>query len=160
MKYNYFVCTLESLLFLLYTHIINMLIYTYTYICGIHKNAMNKDERSLLLKNMYLSLYCKVCVWEWVGDRTELPYIDSQLLWPSALCLSRSLGLLLNRRLGGPASLGHVLLPASSHQLVWSPNSIGGPEGAFCWAVAFSTTTCLQLVWTPIRLTSCIHRVI
>ena len=36
--------------FLLYTHIINMLIYTYTYICRIHTDAMNtrrndKDAR-------------------------------------------------------------------------------------------------------------------
>ena len=36
---------------------------------------------------------------------------------------------LLNRGPEGPASLGHVLIPASSHQLVWSPNSIGSPEG-------------------------------
>ena len=34
-----------------------------------------------------------------------------------AVCCSRSPGL-LNRRPGGPASLGHVLIPASSHQLV------------------------------------------
>ena len=43
------------------------------------------------------------------------------LLWPSALCLSRSPGL-LNRR----------------------------PRGsAFCWVLAFSTTSCQQLLWTP-----------
>ena len=35
------------------------------------------------------------------------------------------------------------------HQLVWSPNSIGGPEGPFCRVVAFPTTSCLQLVWSP-----------
>ena len=34
-----------------------------------------------------------------------------------AVCRSRSPGL-LNRGPGGPASLGHVLIPASSHQLV------------------------------------------
>ena len=28
-------------------------------------------------------------------------------------------------------------------------NSIGGPEGPFCWVVAFSTTSCLQLLWSP-----------
>ena len=63
-----------------------------------------------------------------------------------AVCRYRLPGL-LNRRPGGPASLGHVLIPASSHQLFWSPNSIGGPEGPFCWVVAFSTTPCLQLLW-------------
>ena len=36
----------------------------------------------------------KVCVWEGVVDRTELQYIDPPLLWPSAFCLPRSLGLL------------------------------------------------------------------
>ena len=49
--------------------------------------------------------------------------------------LSRSPGL-LNRGPGGPASLGHVLIPASSHQLVWSPNcsirDLVAPS-AGCW---------------------------
>ena len=44
-----------------------------------------------------------------------------------AVCRSCSPGL-LNRGPGGPASLGHVLIPASSHQLVWSPNSLGVPR--------------------------------
>ena len=44
-----------------------------------------------------------------------------------AVCRSRFLWL-LNRGLGSPASLGHVLIPASSHQLVWSPNSLGVPS--------------------------------
>ncbi len=43
-----------------------------------------------------------------------------------AVCRSRSPGL-LNLGPEGPASLGHVLIPASSHQLVWSPNSLGIP---------------------------------
>ena len=38
----------------------------------------------------------------------------------------------------GAQPLWDVLIPASSHQLVWSPNSIGGP---FCQVVAFSTTS-------------------
>ena len=57
-----------------------------------------------------------------------------------AVCRSRSPGL-LNR--------GPVLIPASPHQLVWSPNSIVGPEGPFCWVVAFPTTSSLQLIWSP-----------
>ena len=32
----------------------------------------------------------KVLLWEGVGDRTELQYIDPPLLWPSTLSLSRS----------------------------------------------------------------------
>ena len=56
------------------------------------------------------------------------------------VCRSHSPGL-LNRGPGGSASLGHVLIPASSHQLVWSPNSIGGPKGPFCRVVAFSNSS-------------------
>ena len=41
-----------------------------------HNDTMNKDERRLLLK-IYLSLYLKgLCLWEGVGDRTELQHID------------------------------------------------------------------------------------
>ena len=88
----------------------------------------------------------------WRPNRTAIYW--PPLLWPSALCLSCS-PVLLNRRPGGPASLGHVLIPASSHQLVWSPNSIGGPEGPFCRVVAFSTTSWLRPLrfpthWLPV----------
>ena len=38
--------SLVNLIDVLYTHIINMLIYTYT--CWIHTDAMNNDEQSLL----------------------------------------------------------------------------------------------------------------
>ena len=51
-----------------------------------------------------------------------------------------------------PEAWGPTLLAfstASYHQLIWSPNSIGGPEDPFCWVVAFPTTSCLQLVWSP-----------
>ena len=72
---------------------------------------------------MYLSLYCKGSKrvtqglrvrGSWRPNRTAMYW--PPLLWPSALCLSRSRGL-LNRRPGG---------------------------SAFCWVLAFSTTTCLQ----------------
>ena len=59
----------------------------------------------------------KVLLWEGVGDWTKTATYWPPLLWPSVLCLSRSPGL-LNWRPKGPASLGHVLIPASSHQLV------------------------------------------
>ena len=50
-----------------------------------------------------------------------MKYIDPPLLWPSALCFSRSPGL-FNRR----------------------------PRGsAFRWVLDFSTTSCHQLLWTP-----------
>ena len=55
----------------------------------------------------------------------RLQYIDPPLLWPSSLCLSRSPGL-LNRR----------------------------PRGPLCWVRAFSTASCLQLLWSPTCLIS------
>ena len=87
-------------------------------------------------------------MWQGIGDWTELQYIDPPLLWPSALCLYRSLD-------AQPEARGPTLLAFSSasyHQLVWSPNSIEGPEGPFCRVVVFPTTSCLQLVWSSTQL--------
>ena len=62
---------------------------------------------------------------------------------------SRSPGI-HNRGPGGPASLGHV--PKSS---IFSPTGLisklinRGPEGSFCWVLAFSTASCLRQVWSP-----------
>ena len=50
-----------------------------------------------------------------------------------------------------PGAWGPSLSGTYSHQLVWSPNSIGGPKGPFCREVAFPTTTCLQLVWSQLN---------
>ena len=36
----------------------------------------NKDERTQFFRKIYLSLYWKGCVWEVVGDWTELQHID------------------------------------------------------------------------------------
>ena len=97
----------------------------------------------------------KVLLWEGVGDWTKTAIYLPPLLWPSALCLSRSPGL-LNRRPRGPALCWMMaFFTASYHQLVWSPNSIRGPESPFCWVVAFPTTlpsnsSDLQLVWLPV----------
>ena len=66
-------------------------------------------------------------MWEGVEDRTKTAIYWPPLLWPSALCLSRSHD-------AKPEAQGPTLLAfstASYHQLVWSPNSIGGPEGPF-----------------------------
>ena len=114
-------------------------------------------------------------MWEGVGDWTKTAIHWPPLLWPSALCRSRSPDAQSEAR--GPTLL--AFSSASYHQLVWSPNSIGGPEGPFCWvvgflyrisspthlisnslwgsedplcrAVAFSTTSCLRLLWSPTR---------
>ena len=80
-------------------------------------------------------------MWEGVGDRTELQYVDPQS-YGHQRCVFLVL-LMLNRRPWRPTLL--AFSTASYHQLVWSPNSTGGPEVPFCWVVAFPTTPCLQL---------------
>ena len=69
----------------------------------------------------------KVCMWEGAGDRTETAIFWPPLLWPSALCLSRSPGL-LNQRPRGSAfcllSLLHLISNFSRPQLnrrLWAP---------------------------------------
>ena len=96
-------------------------------------------------------------MWEGVGDWTKTAIYWPPLLWPSALCLSRSPGL-FNRRPRGPALCWMMaFFTASYHQLVSKtpsgvprapsagcgflyhilsprsliPNSIRGPEGPF-----------------------------
>ena len=67
-------------------------------------------------------------VWEGVGDQTELQHID-------------------------PHSYGHnsVSFPFSwaAQPGAWGPS--------LCWVLVFSTTSFLQLVWSPTGLTSCLH---
>ena len=102
-------------------NIINMHICTYT--CRIHFDAIIKMNEDFFEK--YTSQFIckgskgllKVLLWEGVGDWTELQHIDPPLLWPSALCLSYSPGL-LNWR----------------------------PRAPLCWVQAFSTASCHQQV--------------
>ena len=80
----------------------------------------NKDERTQFFRKIYLSLYWKGCVWEGVGDRTELQHIDPPpTLLAITTFLSRSHGL-LNRGLGPNRCWDMVLIPASSLQLIWT----------------------------------------
>ena len=83
---------------------------------------------------MYFSLSCKgskrlfkVCVWEGVGDRTETAIFWPPLLWPSALYLSRSPGL-LNRSPRGP--LCWLSLPPLISNF-FGPQLIRGSKGPF-----------------------------
>ena len=102
---------------------------------------------------MYLSLYCKVSKrltqgltvrGSWTPNRTAIYW--PPLLWPSALCLSRSPGL-LNRRPGGPLCWVRAFSPVSCHQQV--SKLAGGPEGPFCRWWLTLPQSCLQLVWAP-----------
>ena len=84
---------------------------------------------------MYLSLYCKgskrlfkVCVWEGVGDRTETAMFWPPHLWPSALCLSRSLD--AQPEAQRPTLLGDGFLYGILSATSLDPNS-SEPQGPF-----------------------------
>ena len=78
---------------------------------------------------MHLSLYCNVCVWEGAGDWTEQQYIDPHSYGRQrCVCLVLQM---LNQRPSGPALCWMTaFFTASYQQLLWSPNSIGVPEGS------------------------------
>ena len=69
----------------------------------------------------------RVCVWEGAGDRIETAIFWLSLLWPLH-CVFLVL-LMLNRRSRGPLCWVMASFTASYQQLLWSPNSIGVPEG-------------------------------
>ena len=71
----------------------------------------------------------KVCVWEGAEDRTETAIFWHSLLWPSR-CVFLVL-LMLNRRSRGPLCWVMASFTASYQHLLWTPNSIGVPEGPF-----------------------------
>ena len=85
----------------------------------------------------------KVCVWEGVRDWTKTAtYWPPQPLW-TLPCIVL---VLLGCSAGGLGAQPLWDMFLFQHLLTnWSPNSIGGPEGPFCWVVAFLTTSCLQL---------------
>ena len=61
-------------------------------------------------------------MWEGVGDRTELQHIDPHSIGHN--CVSFPFSWDAQPGPWGPASLWHVLIPASSLQLVWSPTDL------------------------------------
>ena len=101
---------------------------------------------------MYLSLFVKVLRvrGSWRLNK-ECSILTSPALPDIAVCRSRS-PRPLNRGPGDPASLGHVLIPASSHQLV--SKLTGGsqrlllPGGGFLYHIIFDYSN-LQLTDFP-----------
>ena len=87
------------------------------------------------LENIYLSIYlqgskgmCGVLLWVGVGDRTELQYIDPHS-YDHQRCVFLVL-LMLNQRPGGSAFCWVLAFSTtSSHQRV--SETTGGPEGPF-----------------------------
>ena len=110
---------------------------------------------------------------EGAGDRTELQHIDPHS-YGHQHCLSCSPGL-LNRRPWGPLCWLQAFSTASCHQQVSKLSGVpkallqgggflyhilslthlisnsqsGVLRAPFCWVVAFPTTSCIQLLWTP-----------
>ena len=91
----------------------------YTYTCRRHIDAIIKTSEDFFKKAIPLTLFKRLCVWEGVGDRTELQHIDPHSY--GYQCFFPVLLMLLNRRTGGP----------------------------LCWVLASSTSSCHQWVWSP-----------
>ena len=84
--------------------------------------------------------------------------LETPLLWPSALCLSRSPGL-LNRMPRGPAlcwlSLLQLISNFSGPQLFWLPTQSGAPRAPLAWCgfpyhISSITPTVLLFVLTEL----------
>ena len=149
----------------------------YKHICMQNRNDDKIKTSDTVIRKIYLSLYLKgLCMREsWRPNRTAAYWLP--LLWPSAF-LSRSPRLLnwgLRPSLSGcwfslpdlsptrlihdcligdlraPStgcwlSLPHLVSNSSDPQLQLLNR---GPEALLCWVLAFSTASCLQLVWSP-----------
>ena len=102
-----------------------------------------------VLRKIYTSHFIvKVCVWEGVGDRTELQYTDPHF-YDHQCCVFLVLQGCSTGGLRAQLSAeccSHYRILSLTHLI---SNSIGGPKGPFCWLVSFPTTSCLQLVWSP-----------
>ena len=136
---------------MLYSHMLQL----YTHIIHIPMHAEYiltqwiRRAKSSLKKYTSHFIWKVVCVrGSWRPNRTATYW--SPLSWPSVLCLSRSPDAQLESQ--GLSSLlddGFLYRILSLTHLI--SNSIGGPKGPFCRVVAFPTTSCLQLVWSPIH---------
>ena len=112
--------------------------YTYTY---TRRNIFsNKGERRNFFRKIYLSLFCKGCEWEGVGDWTELQHIDHLFYGNNSVSFPFSWAA------GGPATLGH-----GPHSSIFSPTATAqsgvlSSPSAGCW---FSLPHLLQLTRPP-----------
>ena len=125
----------------------------YTYICRIHIDTMNKDERHSSYKNIPLTLlkgFEKGCS-SFYCDRELETEQDCNILTPTLMAIS-IVSFSFSR--AAPGGLGATLLGVGFLYRILSltcliSNLIGGPEGPLYWEVAFPTATCLQLIWSP-----------
>ena len=130
---------------MLYSH---MQIHIYIYTCIYMQNGSQRhNDKGRAKTNMYLSFYCNVCVWEGVGDRTELQYIDLH-----SYGRQRCVFLVLQDcSTGGPgAHLSAGWWLSLLHLITnWSPKLHRGSRGPLQPGVAFPTTSCLRRLWSP-----------
>ena len=91
--------------------------YTHAYTCRIIHNDKRIKGRAKTSLNTYVPLTLFVT---FVYERELETEQNCNILWPSALCLSHSPGL-LNRR----------------------------PRSSLCWVMPFFTASYQQLLWTP-----------
>ena len=116
----------------------------------------NKDEQRHFFRKIYLSLYWKGCVWEGVGNWTELPHINPHSYGYHSLSFPFSWA--AQPEAWGPSLSGtwfsfQHLLSNWSEALNSNCNcSIGGREGPLCWVLVLSTASYLQLTRTSCAL--------
>ena len=118
---------------MLYSH---MQIHTYIY-AQHHDDTINKQTQEDFFRKIYTSHFIVrvrkgysigfTVRGSWRPNRTSI-FWPPPLLWPSALCLSRSPGL-LNRRPSGRALCWMMaFFTASYQQLLWTPTQSGAPS--------------------------------
>ena len=129
--------------------------HTDTIIKQTQEDFFNKIFTSHFISRVRKGLL-KFCVWKGAGDRTELQYFDPHS-YGHQRCVFLVL-LMLNRRPWGSLCWVLAFFTASYQHLLWTPNSIGVPEGPLgrAWlslphlvynSVNNSTATRTQLSW-------------
>ena len=121
-----------------------------------HNNTMKKkDERRFLYKYIYLSLYSKGSkrVTQGLHVRGSWRPNIIEIFWPQSYGRQRCVFLVLQGcSTGGPGPilLGDDFLYCIYQQLLWSPNSIGvpqGPLGRVWFSLPHLVSNWLQLNW-------------
>ena len=109
----------------LYKHLIHIHLHMHAHLYAEHNDTIKTSDT--VLRKIYLSLYLKGCVWEGVGDRTELQRIDPHSIGHNRVSFPFSSTAQLGAR--GPTLLGagfpyHILSPTGLvSKLIWSPTA-------------------------------------
>ena len=130
--------------------------YTYTYACWII-TTHNKDERHSSLEKYTSHFFWKGCVWEGVGDWTELQHIDPHSIGHNRVSFPFS----LVAQSGAWRPSLSVTCSSIQHLLLNCNCSIGGlrAHSAGCWfslphLVSNWLTSCLHpgyiIIWRPL----------